>query len=146
MSSRSKNFIWILVVLVAFTGITLVRGGFENNINFGEDSLTLFGPEKYSYTVVYDDITAITLVDLTDLGTGTSVSGDENRNCKWGVYKNDLWNEYTLCISKKIENAIQLTLHNGDVVVFNLESAETTAAILDMFEELLSARMVNTSN
>lgn len=144
MSSRLKNFLWIIVVLVAFTLITTFRGETGTNISFGDNTLELTGPEHFSYTLEYDKISSLSLVELSE--PGQPVSGNSNRRCQWGTYKNDSWGEYTLCVTTKIENAIRITMQNGEVIVFNYESDETTRAILDMFNELLAAQQTGTAS
>ena len=138
MSSRTKNLLWTVVVLIAFFMITSVRGLNEITIDFGDNVLSLSGPKQFSYLIEYDKIDSLSMVESFD--PGTPVSGDENRRLMWGTYKNDRWGEYTLCVSKKIDCAILITMETGSLIVFNIESNDTTTALLDMFNDLLTAR------
>lgn len=137
MSSRLKNFLWLVAVLVVFTLITSVRGQTGVSINFGDDTLDLTGPNQFSCSIEYDKIKSLSLIELTEIGE--PVNGDSNRRYQWGTYANDAWGEYTLCISKKIESALLITLQTDDHVVFNFESEDTTTALLDMFNDLLES-------
>lgn len=137
MSSRLKNLIWLVVILVAFTVFISVHGDGSIDVNFDDRELVLTAPEQFSCSVKYDEIKALELVDLTDLGS--VVSGSENSTYKWGSYKNELWGEYALFINQKIDNGILITTKNDERIVFNLENRDTTTALLDSFRELIDA-------
>lgn len=136
MSERLKNIIWLVVVLVAFTIFSTVRGGTSTHFDFGEDKLTVNAPENYTYVVNYDKIDSIEYVDQFD--PGTVVSGNETRKYQWGTWKNELWGEYTLCVSKRIDNALLIYHSDGELLVLNYESNETTETLLELFNELLA--------
>lgn len=135
MSQRLKNLIWFIIIIAAFVIVTQLRGSSGIYLDFGDDVLTVSAPNDFSHTIPYDNIVKLELVELTNVGT--AVSGDENRKYYWGTWENDTWGQYTLCASKKINNAILITTTNKDFLVFNYESKETTEAMLKMFTELL---------
>ena len=138
MSPKAKNTIFLVLVLVVFLVLTSIFGGTGMNVDFGDDSLTVTGPQKYSFTVDYDRIAAMDLVELTD--PGTMISGGENRSYRWGSWENEAWGSYTLCASKKIDTALRLTTTDGEHLVFNYQDEDTTASILEMFTQLLAHR------
>lgn len=138
MSTKAKNTIFLILVLVVFFVLTSIFGGTGMNVDFGEDSLTVSGPGKYSFTVDYDRIANMELVELTD--PGVMISGGENRSYYWGSWENEAWGSYTLCASKKTDTALRLTTTDGEYLVFNYQGEETTASILEMFPQLLAHR------
>ena len=138
MSAKAKNTIFLVLVLVAFIVLTSIFGGTGMNVDFGEDSLTVFGPGKYSFTVDYDRVADMERVELTD--PGAMISGGENRSYCWGSWENEAWGSYTLCASKKIDTAIHMTTTDGEHLVFNFQDEDTTASILEMFTQLLAHR------
>lgn len=138
MNGRYKNLIWLVIILAAFTIYSFVSGGTSTYLSFEGDAITVTAPESYSYAVNYDDIADVTLVDEFD--AGTAVSGSENRSYYWGAWENDVWGEYTLCASKKIDNALVITCTDGSRLVVNYESESTTASLLELVNELLAAR------
>ena len=138
MSARAKNTIFMILVLVVFLVGTRIMGGTGITPDFGDDALTVNGPQKFSFTVDYDQITDLELVELTD--PGTILSGGENRSYSWGSWENDAWGRYTLCAAKKIDTAIRLTTRDGEYLVFNYQDDDTTQSILQMFKELLAHR------
>lgn len=143
MGSKSKALANILVFIVAFFLLSSLRGQTTVNVGFDEDSLTLTAPKEYSLVVDYDQVDTVELVDSFD--PGSAVSGDENRGCRWGVWENSNWGQYTMTVSKKIDNAILLTKINGEKVVFNFENETSTASMHQMFTELLAHRGEGTS-
>lgn len=138
MSARVKNNLLVLLILAAFLLLTTIFGGTGINVDFGEDALTVSGPRKFSFTVDYDQIAALELVELPD--PGTVLSGGENRSYFWGSREHEVWGPYTLCAAKKIDTAIRLTTRDGEYLVFNYQDEDTTASILQMFRELLAHR------
>ena len=135
MSERLKNFVWIIVVIVAFSIFSLLRGGTSIYLNFDEDSLFITAPENYTHKVAYDEIIHFELIDKFD--PGTLISGGENRKYQWGTWKNDTWGEYALCASKQIDNALILSLSNGELLVLNYESKQFTAALPEFFNSMI---------
>lgn len=138
MSPRLKNFLWVIVVIIAFTIFTSVRGDTGMNLNFGEDALDVLGPEGFSFSIEYDEIKNVTLLDPIE--TGTQISGNKNRRFQWGLFENELLGQYTLCISKKIDNAVLISMQDGSLYAFNFESEETTEALIKLFNDLLAER------
>ena len=138
MSARAKNTIFMILVLVVFLIGTWVLGGTDTTPDFGDDALTVSGPQKFSFTVDYDQIADLELVELTD--PGALISGGENRSYYWGSWENDAWGAYTLCAAKKIDTAILLTTRDGEYLVFNYQDGDTTQSMLQMFRELLEHR------
>lgn len=138
MRQGIKNFLWIILVLVAFFAFSALRGGTAMYLDFGEDAVVATAPEHFSHTVNYDAITNLELVDEFD--PGTMISGGETRKLYWGTWKNDIWGEYTLCASKKIDNALLVTSSNGELLVLNYENEKTTEALLTLFSDLVANR------
>lgn len=138
MSTRAKNTIFLLLVLVVFTVGSWAMGGTGVTPDFGADALTVSGPKKFSFTVDYDQVADLELVELTD--PGTLLSGGENRSYFWGSWENEAWGAYTLCASKKADTAIRLTTREGESLVFNYQDDDTTKSMLQMFTDLLAHR------
>ncbi|MGM9607181.1 MAG: PH domain-containing protein [Oscillospiraceae bacterium] len=144
MSGKAKNTIFLVLVLVVFTVGSWAVGGTSISPDFGDDALTFSGPQKFSFTVDYDQIADLELVELTD--PGTMLSGGENRSYYWGSWENEAWGTYTLCAAKKIDTAILLTTRDGEYLVFNYQDGDTTQSMLQMFRDLLEHRTETEEN
>lgn len=138
MNERVKNLVWIVIVIAAFSIFSVMRGGTSTYLDFGDEAVTLSAPENYSYVLNYDDITGLELVDEFD--PGTMISGGETRRYRWGTWENDVWGQYTLCSSKRIDCALIVTLTSGETLVLNYESDKTTDALLGLFTDLAESR------
>lgn len=138
MGSKSKALVNILVFIVAFFLLSSLRGQTMVNVSFDDDTLTLTAPKDYSLVIEYDQVETVDLVDSFD--PGTVISGDENRSCRWGTWENSDWGQYTLAVSKKIDNVILLTTATDERIAFNFENETSTAAMHQMFTELLAHR------
>lgn len=135
MNERLKNMIWLIVVVVAFAIFSSVRGGTSTYLDFSDEKITVIAPENFSYVIGYEDIRNVELVDEID--PGTMLSGGETRKYQWGTWENQAYGEYTLCVSKRIDNALVFSLANGETLVVNYESDDTTQALLDLINDLI---------
>lgn len=124
--SRRHNVAWILAVFVCFTVYSVF---FSNQITItpSENQMTITFPtkENMTETILFSDITAVTITEVNDFGT--LVSGGEDSNYRWGTWKNSQWETYTLCISTKHSNCIVLTA-SEHIYVFNFPKQEDTNA------------------
>ena len=138
MSERLKNFIWLIIIVIAFSIFSAVRSGTHTYLDLDENTLTVIAPEGFSYVLDYDDFTGIELIDKFE--PGTMVSGGDTRKYQWGTWENEIWGEYTLCVSKRIDNALLISHSDGETLVLNYESNKTTESLLVLFSDLMADR------
>lgn len=136
MMQRTKNIVLVLVIVVAFTLLYSLLGGNTISLDFGEDSLTVAGPQKFEYVVPYSSISTLELTGLSD--PGEPVTGGENRSCRWGGWRNDQWGDYVLCAAKKTETYLLITLRDETCIALNYQDDATTEELYKMFSELLA--------
>lgn len=136
MTHRAKNIFLVLALCVGFTLVSLFSRNNGIGLDFGKDSLTVSGPEKYQYMIEYSRISALELVNLTD--AGEPISGEENKSYRWGSWENDIWKVYSLCVAKKADRCILITVEDGSRFVFNYLEDATTEQVYTMFSELLA--------
>lgn len=136
MTHRTKNILLMLAICVGFTLVSLLSGNDGIGLDFDEDFLTVSGPEKYSYSIAYSQISDLELVEQTDFGE--PAAGEENRNYRWGGWKNDAWQEYDLCAAKTADMCILITADDGSRFAFNYQDDATTQQVYSMFTELLA--------
>lgn len=136
MTQRAKNILLVLALCVGFTVMSLFSRGNGIGLDFGEDSLTVTGPEKYQFTIAYSRISVLELVELTD--AGEPAAGEENKNYRWGSWSNEAWQDYSLCAAKKADQCILIAAEDGSCFVFNYLDDATTQQVYSMFSELLA--------
>lgn len=79
-------------------------------MDFGEDALTLSASD-YDWTIPYEQIKSLNLT--TPPNTGRLIEGSEKRSLCCGIWENETWGEYILCINPKISQCIVVTMNNG---------------------------------
>lgn len=139
MSERLKNFLWLVLVLIIFGVITFFRGNSSMSLDFDGNAITVTAPEKFIYSVPFENISDIEFIEEFD--SGIIVNGNKNRNFLWGIWENDTLGQYTLCAYKKIDSAILVKETSGNILVFNYESEETTVSLADMIPKLIESRL-----
>lgn len=137
-NSKKVNYLLSIIIIIAVLIIALMRGNSNISPNFGDNSLTVYAPKEFSFSVTYDEISSIALVEFTD--PGNMLSGGTNRNCSWGVWENEAWGQYVRCTVQKADTAILVTTVDNTHLIFSYEDDETTAALLQAFQELLISR------
>ena len=140
MQTKSKTVMNILVFVVALLLIASVRGKTTATVSVDEECLTLTGPDGYSRAIDYDQIdpASVKLLNEEDLeDPGSAVTGGENRKYRWGQWENAVWGKYTLCVQRKIDAAVCFQTTDGETVIFNVESEDTTNAFADAFSEMV---------
>lgn len=135
--NNKKNGIFLLILVAAVLIYSLSGNSIGIHLDFGEDALQVSASDM-DWDLAYDQIASITLSDLPDVGS--LAEGIDKKNLQCGVWENEIWGTYTLCISPKIDQCIVLTMQNGDVIVLNYESADSTANLHEMFTELLQSK------
>lgn len=134
---KKLNYPISIVLIIAILIIALMRGNNNISPDFGDDALTVRAPKEFSFTVAYDEISSIDLVELTD--PGDMLSGGNNRSCSWGVWENEAWGQYARCTTAKADTAILITTADGEHFVFSCEDDDTTASLTKAFQDLLAS-------
>lgn len=135
MKSSVKAFLGFLAIVVIYYAVTSFGGGSSASVEFGQTSMTLHGPQEFSITLDYQQIESLEVVTLPkDLGT--VISGGDAFLTSWGERENELWGEYTLFISKKIENAVLITTIGGNTIVYNYESEDACEEMITMINAM----------
>lgn len=136
--SKKLNYFLPVIIIVIVGIVSLLRGGGQMGLDIGDDAMTVTSPDEFSFTVAFDEIGSMELVELTD--PGTMLSGDENSGFSWGTWENEAWGQYSRCTCKKADQAILITTLDDAHMVFSFESDDTTASLLDALNDLLANR------
>ena len=143
---RNKRFAWrdVVVCLLIVGVFLLVRGklGLGNtgglSIDLEETRCGITDLEGTTHYFTYDDAESIELCDgLKSFDRGELLSGTENSRVCSGTFRNAEFGDYQLHVQLKLSKYI--VVHDaGGVLVFNLESDQTTEQLLDYFLALRS--------
>lgn len=120
----------ILVVLFLFWHFTPPSA----NLSFEGESLSVTDGDTVDVSIPFAEIRTVSL--LGTLERGEMVRGTSTSRIARGIWKNDAYGEYTLCINEKINCCVVIQADN-QALVYNYESSETTQSIYDMLVQAL---------
>lgn len=131
-----REFIIFIAIVVGFSLFSLRNRDSWITLNFGDDSMTLTGPDDAPFVVEisYQDILSVQKVTSLDLGE--NLTGIDTEKCLFGTWKNDSYGEYTLCASPSVSDYIVLETDCG-ITVFNYESEDMTEHLYTALAELI---------
>ena len=125
-----RNIAFLAVILILASVLPMFRSTGGGDLAFDETGFTITDPSGKTETVLYRDITELTLAEDADYGD--SAGGEASGRYHFGAWKSEGLGEYTACLSSKIPCAIVADTGNGRYV-FNYESENTTRRL---FEEI----------
>jgi hypothetical protein len=107
-----------------------------------DDHLSLSYYSGDSFDIVFKDILSVT--ENQALDPGQYVSGTQAKDFRFGVWKNDEFGEYNLCIYANVMRYIVVKT-TTTTSVFNLESIDATDSFYKAFLDLLHSRQAQAS-
>ncbi len=145
---RNKRFAWrdviICLLIVGFFLLTKNSFGLGSYGGFSPElEETRFGItdlEGTTHFFTYSDAESIELCDgLKSFDKGEQLSGTSNNRVCSGTYRNAAFGEYQLHVQMKVDKYIVVHDASG-VLVFNLESDDTTSRLYEYFMERRGAQ------
>jgi hypothetical protein len=117
--------IWILVIAVLAMIMqphrTVSTEGFDGRVEIQSRS-------GYTLDIVYDQVEKIELRENLDYGR--IVDGTDEKKEKSGLWENEEFGEYHLCVNEKVDSCIVLWT-SSDVLVVNYESDKSTESLYE---------------
>ena len=107
------------------------------SVTVQDDFLSMSHSAGDSITIRYEAILSITEAQNLDLGK--YISGTQTKSYWVGVWENDDFGKYNLCIYANVSRYIVVETSNG-VFVFNLESEEATDSFYKAFQEMIESK------
>lgn len=131
---KYTNMLIILAIMIAVSVISFMQG--ENAVRFDwtETQVTVTDPAENTFTVVYADLTSVTLEAVS--GYGTCLDGGKAEGFYYGQWENPQWGRYTLCASTAPKLCI--VMRTGETTyVLSYESDKITSALYESICTLL---------
>lgn len=129
-NDRKKAWIsWIIWLGVILVLANVMGTGTVDSTTMDAEGLYFESASGYTSAVKWVDIESVEVRSCPDFGT--LVEGTDDAPEKSGVWKNDVFGEYELFVSTKIENCIVCITKDSRTVVFNFESAESTVSLYE---------------
>jgi hypothetical protein len=126
------------ICLLAAIIIYMVSTDTESiSVAVNDDYLILSYSSGDSFEIKLIDITSVK--EKRNLDLGKFVSGIETKKYNFGVWKNDEFGEYNLCIYSNVEKYIVVET-TTNIFVFNIESDDATDSFYQAFTDLLKTK------
>lgn len=126
-----KQLFFALFIFIILIPIALWQSSNLVKVSFNSEHVNI-SSSKYSMSIRYNEIASAELVDLAEAGEKVQDGYDDDL-IRTGVWKNNTWGEYTVCVDLDATQCIVAHLDDGRIFVFNRKNNETTA---DLFETL----------
>ena len=125
-SQLGRNILFVIILFA--TAMLMGKCDSDNAVRIhSNDTLIAVNSKSYSMNIPYDMIADITLENVPDLGR--VIDGKNNDSLRTGIWENESWGEYHLCMDPDASNCIVASLDDGRTFVFNRKSAEETEKI-----------------
>lgn len=137
-AAQRRSLLIAAVIFVGVTAFSLFRSGEPMELAFRDDEMTITGPEgaPFAVAIPYQDIRSVSESKAPD--PGVCLEGLDTERCRFGVWRNDAYGDYTLCASPHISSYIVLKTADG-VVAFNYENDDSThhlyLALVDLLRD-----------
>ncbi len=120
-----------LIAIVIIGGFMMLQ---NNDILFqlSDNEVIVSGPGGSGFSIAVKDIVFISKGAVADIGTLTD--GKIEKDIAYGLWRNDLWGEYKLCINPKLTSVIIIETAES-AYAFNYTNDEVTEAL---YQELAS--------
>lgn len=132
-SKRSSSFIGI--VLVVLIVMILLDTSVDIQVNYDEKLLHVTSP-RLNMDIPHTDVASVELIAMPELGI--CLDGYEHEAYCTGVWKNDIWGEYDLCVIPALPQCVAVTLHSGRVMVFSCSTDAKTVQLFESYQTYLS--------
>ena len=120
-----KHILFAVVLMALMVLFAIRQSNTTVKVNFREESVNVTS-NKYSMTILYDDIADAELITLAEPGERLADAYDDDI-LRAGVWRNDTWGDYIIVADLDADTCILLHLNDGRVLVFNRKDNTATA-------------------
>ena len=137
---KKLNRIILAAILIAVSVYFLFFTAAGSRLDFDETHFSLSFPDGSRYSVAYNEIVSLELLDAPDYGS--AIDSRNEKGCTFGLWESTSLGLYTRCTLNKIPSAILLRDTDGSALVFNYQSDSNTRTVFQGFLELLEEKDV----
>lgn len=130
MSRRTKADLICFAVIILVATVFFLRNGSEENLNWDDQQLLLTVSEDTTYTISYDQIINISLVE--DGEFGICLSGENTKRHQKGIWQNERLGSYVLYAYPGASPVIHIATTDEDYWIA-LDNRDTTIAFYEAF-------------
>ena len=119
-----KQLFFVLALFAILIPVAIWDSDTQVKISF-TDTVIKAKSDKFSISVLYDDIAQAELVPMADPGE-KGEDGFDNDILRCGYWSNEEWGDYAICADCDTSVCIVMRLHDGRVMVFSQKDDATT--------------------
>lgn len=135
MSRRTKADLLCFFVIIVIATFFFLQDGSGEALSWDDKELVLTLSDEMVYTIPYEEITQVALVEDADIGV--CLSGGNESKCQYGIWQNDTLGEYVLYAYQTSSPVIQISTAEEDYWIA-IEKSDTTVAFYDAFVKMLT--------
>lgn len=131
----SRTIVHLLGVVV-IAGIFLgIFGKFsaKTDISSIDGGIALVDPSGSSREIIYSRVTELSLISLPE-SYGTCLEGASEKGYRYGLWENEDWGQYTLCVKENAKKAIWVR-QGDEILVFNYEGDKPTESFYEALKK-----------
>lgn len=118
------NLLFILAIIIVFSIYSMVHARQGVSYQLTGSAFALTGPEGFMAEINLNNVKSLEF--RSEYTRGTCVTGNTNGGYSYGIWENEEFGEYQLCVLDKVPACVVITENNGTVTVFNFENTRTT--------------------
>ena len=130
-----KHILFAIGIVALMLGFAFWQSDNVVKVTFYEESVFVKA-RRYAMDIHYEDIQSAELTAMEESGEEVADSFDDD-TVRTGVWKNDVWGEYTTCIDPDTGNCILLKLADGRTLVFSRKDDATTTELFNTLQTYL---------
>ena len=132
-----RDMIFISIILLVMLAFLFLDSSVDILVNYDEEMLYVTSP-RLNMDIRNADVVSVELADMPDLGE--MVEGYAHETYCTGVWKNEDWGEYDLCVLPGLPQCIKVELSSGRIMVFTCSTEAKTAELYESYTSYRESR------
>lgn len=118
-----------VIVIVSLFLLLFGRVSGRTGIQSIDGGIAVVDPSGKTYEILYVEVTEVELIDLPE-NLGVCIDGASARGYSYGVWENDDWGRFDLCIKDDVKEAVRIR-QGDEIFIFNYEGSQSTESFYD---------------
>ncbi len=122
-SIPKRDLIFICIIIGVMLAFIFTDTSVDILVNYDEEMLYVTSP-RLNMDIPNSEVVAVELMEMPELGA--LLEGYQHEVYCTGVWENDIWGEYDLCVLPQLPKCIVITLTNERTCVFTCSNEAKT--------------------
>lgn len=129
-----KDLVFGVIIFLVVIVFSAVESANKINVDFTEEAVNVKSA-KYSMSIPFAEVSSVELAEMPE--AGEVIDGRDTMTIRTGIWSNDIWGEYHVCVIPENPQCIVVHLKDGRIFVFNHPNNEETTAVFEQFQNCL---------